>query len=225
MSTDEIQRRSLPMGKKTLTTRSIVIIGVVVAGLLVGGFFVYGVFAKRHRHIMRVSCLKQMGLAFLNYREMYGVLPFSDVDENHPVGDGWRVRILPFIEENEILAKLDLKARWNSDRNLPSLKSMPSMYGAFIESDVKTGLSSVIHIEPSHPINVAVRRLHPANANNSSMNVVLLVYERPVIAWTNPSDKQAKLKDGEGNPIEPVAVGFADGSATWYAPFAAVMFP
>jgi hypothetical protein len=69
--------------------------------------------------------LKQLALSMLNYESAYGVFP-GDVT---PVGDkppamSWRIHILPFIEQADLYAQVDLKKAWDDPANLKTLEKM-----------------------------------------------------------------------------------------------------
>lgn len=62
------------------------------------------------------SC--QLALAFHNYHDMYGSFPPAYTkDENGKILHGWRVLILPFIEERELYEKIRLNEPWDSEYN------------------------------------------------------------------------------------------------------------
>ncbi|AWM37743.1 hypothetical protein GobsT_42420 [Gemmata obscuriglobus] len=70
--------------------------------------------------------LKQLALAFHNFESAYGVFP-SDVTPAggpKPIPMSWRVQVLPYIEQGNLLKQLDWTKAWDDPVNLKKLESM-----------------------------------------------------------------------------------------------------
>ncbi len=73
--------------------------------------------------------LKQIGLAMHNHHSAYRELPDSAIRD----GAGkpllsWRVKILPFVEEQALYQQFHLDEPWDSEHNIKLLEKMPAVY-------------------------------------------------------------------------------------------------
>ena len=84
--------------------------------------------AAAHRS-QRKNGMKQIGLAFHNYHDVYGKFPRSNGDgEGRQTGLSWRVFLLPFVDEANLYQKFQLDEPWDSKANLPLVKRMPAVF-------------------------------------------------------------------------------------------------
>lgn len=80
--------------------------------------------------------LKQMGVAFHNFHDVYRKLPGSINRREGSIGSGrreiqpfsWRVAILPFVEHAELFQEYRFDEAWDSPHNLTLLEKMPAIY-------------------------------------------------------------------------------------------------
>lgn len=73
--------------------------------------------------------LKQIGLAFHNYHDVYRHFPqraLRDKDKKPLLS--WRVAILPFIEEQALYEQFHLDEPWDSEHNQKLIKRIPAVY-------------------------------------------------------------------------------------------------
>ncbi len=73
--------------------------------------------------------LKQIGLAFHNHHDAFRQLPEPAIRDaaGKPLLS-WRVKILPFIEENALYEQFHLDEPWDSEHNLTLIQQMPAIY-------------------------------------------------------------------------------------------------
>jgi len=116
-------------------------IGGLALGLLVGlcgvGFMITGVATNVRASANRVAArsnLHSIGLALHNYHDSAGQLP--RVDER---GLSWRVRLLPFLEEEALYQQFKLDEPWDSPHNLRLVQRMPKVYSNPRFEDRKDG--------------------------------------------------------------------------------------
>ena len=80
----------------------------------------------------RTSCLnqmKQMGLAVLNYHDSQGFIPPSRVGNNAENGFlTWPVLLMPYMEENNLYERFDLKARYVDQDPANVAQTVPWMF-------------------------------------------------------------------------------------------------
>lgn len=74
--------------------------------------------------------LKQIGLALFNSADAMQRFPSDVTPAGEPKAWSWRVQILPYIEQEELFKKLDLKAGWDSPENKAVLEkaAMPKVF-------------------------------------------------------------------------------------------------
>lgn len=86
--------------------------------LLLAGGYVYRLWSQRELKMICLSNLRAIGLALHNYEAVHGTLPPRVTrDENGKVLHSWRTMLLPFLEEGELYAKIDLSKPWNDPVN------------------------------------------------------------------------------------------------------------
>ena len=101
--------------------------------------------ATQAKKAERMNDFRQLGLGVLNYESAYRKFPFLNKD-NQNEDLSWRVKILPFIEQNEMYDKMDLKKGPQEEPNLAFAESMPAIFGkdgklanvSWIQSNAKT---------------------------------------------------------------------------------------
>lgn len=113
--------------------------GVLCAGVLVA-LLLPAVQAARTeaQHIQSTNHLKQIGLAFHNYHDVYGSFPPAyHVDEEGRRTLSWRMAILPFIEQQNIFDMYNANEPWDSVVNqrvanvvIPTYKNPADSTGA-----------------------------------------------------------------------------------------------
>lgn len=81
------------------------------------------------RKMQCVNHLKQIGIGFHNYHDTRGSLPpaFAVDNEEEPLY-GWRVHILPFIEQQTLYDLFHLDEAWDGNHNATLFEKRPSIY-------------------------------------------------------------------------------------------------
>jgi hypothetical protein len=80
------------------------------------------------RRTTEINHLKQLALAALNYESAYGKLPSDVRDESGKPLLSWRVRLLPFMEEQALYEEFRLDEPWDSDHNRRLLPRLPQVF-------------------------------------------------------------------------------------------------
>ncbi len=72
---------------------------------------------------------KILALGLHNYHDTFQVFP-GDVGHERRLAWSWRIQILPYVEQNAIYAKLDMKKPWDDPANLKVLQAaeMPKIF-------------------------------------------------------------------------------------------------
>ncbi|MCA9259871.1 MAG: DUF1559 domain-containing protein, partial [Planctomycetales bacterium] len=139
----------------------------------------------------QLNNFKQIALACLNYESAYRKLPSDIYSEDGTPLLSWRVRILPFLEEQALYTQFHLDEPWDSPHNKPLLDQMPWPYVS--EGGDRVGGRTLI---------VALRganTLFPLDKNDGiplrqitdgTSNTLLCVQASPrnAVEWTAPRD-------------------------------------
>ncbi|MEM9643910.1 MAG: DUF1559 domain-containing protein [Planctomycetota bacterium] len=81
------------------------------------------------RRMQASNNLKQIALAFHNYASAYKKFPGPAITDaaGKPLLS-WRVKLLPFIEENDLYEQFHLDEAWNSPHNIKLIDQMPQTF-------------------------------------------------------------------------------------------------
>ena len=79
----------------------------------------------------KINSLKQIGLAFHNFHDVFQHFPALDGIGNAQAKRGlsWRVQLLPFLEEAALYNEFNFDEPWDSPHNKALLPRMPKVYG------------------------------------------------------------------------------------------------
>lgn len=74
---------------------------------------------------------RQVGLSMHNYHAVYNKFPF-DVSDREDLNNelSWRVRVLPYLDQNAMYEQMDVAAGPSTDANANFAEKMPSIFGA-----------------------------------------------------------------------------------------------
>lgn len=136
--------------------------------------------------------LKQIGIALANYHEAYktyppGYLADSDGKPKH----SWRVLLLPFFEDPEILAlakQYDFREPWNGPHNRLLTDKMPIVYRcpSDVENSDKANYVAVVGESTAWPAPAARRIRDLVDGTSTTISVVEVVDSD--ISWMEPRD-------------------------------------
>ena len=87
----------------------------------------------RARAAQRKNSMKQIGLAFHNYHDVYRSFPRFNGNANPDkdeakIGLSWRVHLLPFLDHADLYEEFALDEPWDSDTNKPLIEQMPDVF-------------------------------------------------------------------------------------------------
>jgi prepilin-type N-terminal cleavage/methylation domain-containing protein/prepilin-type processing-associated H-X9-DG protein len=88
----------------------------------------------------RMKCannLKQIGIAFHSYHDTVGTFPSGHVETNTVYYESWAISILPYIEQNNLFQKYNMKLPNTDPANLPVLQTPVPTYAC--PSDTRAG--------------------------------------------------------------------------------------
>jgi hypothetical protein len=137
--------------------------------------------------------LKQIGIAFHNYHDTYGLLPIHGVGPKgvalkNPTDKpllSWRVAILPYIGEGALYKEFKLDEPWDSEHNKKLITKMPAIYAGLGKPNKlgETHLQMVIGPSALRP---GMRM--PASFPDGTSNTIAVIEAANTVTWTKPDD-------------------------------------
>ena len=133
--------------------------------------------------------LKQIALAVHNYCDANnGPLPSDILDKDGKPLLSWRVRLLPYIEEEQLYKQFKLDEPWNSDTNIQLLAKMPKIFESprvVVKRKgytVYQGFSGPDALfRPGNPLRISA-------VPDGLSNTILAVETSAAVPWTKPAD-------------------------------------
>jgi Protein of unknown function (DUF1559) len=149
----------------------------------------------------RANSLKQVLLAMHNFESAYNRLPFKmDENPNFSADLSWRVRVLPFVEQQPLYQQFKANEAWDSETNKALMETTPAIYG-------QNGRSQIVWIESEV---TGFREIL-----DGTSNTIAMIEIPDGVEWTKPADISAedavKLIKGLKDDAS-ILVGFYDGS-------------
>ncbi|MFK7768114.1 MAG: DUF1559 domain-containing protein [Mariniblastus sp.] len=147
--------------------------------------------------------LRQIALACLNHESAFRRFPRNITSKDGKPLLSWRVKILPFLEENALYDQFHLNEPWDSDHNIKLLDKMPKIYmNKNAPSDTKTVF---LAFKGEGTVLGSSDKVTFGNITDGSSNTILCVEADgdAAIDWTKPDDlafdKDALSVGGVGN--------------------------
>lgn len=139
--------------------------------------------------------LKQIGLGFHNYHDVYGAFPGAGSNaEGTSKGLSWRVHLLPMLDEYELYNEFNLDEPWDSDHNKALIARMPEVFqtpGAADEG--KTSLHVFLG-EQAFALDKGMKIRDMTDGTSNTFLVVQAGADKADV-WTKPGGLKADAKD------------------------------
>ena len=167
----------------------------------------------------RKNNMKQIGLAFHNYHDVYNHFPAADGNgengQGKKTGLSWRVQLLPFVEQAGLYQQFNLDEDWDSPHNKALIEKMPDVYK--VEGVDKPGYTSV-HVFVGDDTGMRLEDgTNLRDFTDGTSNTLLAVVAGPEAAevWTKPGGLEFDPNDPKkilGTLGEEFLVLMCDGS-------------
>ncbi len=136
--------------------------------------------------------LKLIGLAFHNYADTHKRLPQRAVtDKKGKALLSWRVKLLPFLDANDLYQQFHLDEPWDSEHNKPLIDKMPAVFSSAGDEELakkgKTRFVSPANAEGTLGVKEGTKF---ADIRDGLSNTILAVEARSdsAVIWTKPED-------------------------------------
>jgi hypothetical protein len=174
------------------------IIAVVIPITTVLVTFLFAAVEGFGRTAYRAQCtnnLKQVSLAILNYQDAYHALPPAyTVDAGGRPLHSWRTLILPYLEQQDLYATIDLSKPWNDPSNAKALATPVDVYRcprSRAPANSTSYLATVAddgYLLPTRP-----RALADIKDNHNSTLMLIETSDEKSRPWMEPTDADEEL--------------------------------
>ena len=167
----------------------------------------------------RVNNMKQIGLAFHNYHDVYSHFPAANGNgesgQGKKTGLSWRVYLLPFIEQAPLYTQFNMDEDWDSPHNKALIEKMPDIFK--VEGVDKPGHTSVHVFTGKDTAMGTDDGVGFRDIVDGTSNTILAVVAGPESAevWTKPGGLEFNPEDPKkvlGTLGEQFLVLICDGS-------------
>lgn len=149
----------------------------------------------RHR-TQSANNLKMLALALHNYASANGnSLPGDVLDKDGKQLLSWRVRLLPYLEEEKLYKKFKLDEPWNSKTNLPLVEEMPKVLMSPRVTVKNKGYTVYQTFSgPNAVFNAGKTKYMIANIPDGTSNTIFAIEATKAVPWTKPVDVPFDMK-------------------------------
>ncbi len=139
------------------------------------------------RRIVCLNNIRQCMLALHSYESAYTHMPeaYSVDDQGRPM-HSWRVRILPFFEEDSLFASYDFKEPWDGPNNSKLANQMPSGFRCPSMPDSNSETTYKLVSDPESFFDADKRRDLEDAVDGSSCTIVMVEDCNNPVNWMKP---------------------------------------
>jgi hypothetical protein len=138
-------------------------------------------------HVQSQNNLKQIGLAIHNYHDAIGHLPQDILDKNgKPL-----LRILPYIEQDNLYKQFKLDEPWDSDNNKPLSQAMVKVFlapNAALPAKPEFGLTNYRGISGPGAIFEPGKKIRLTDITDGTSNTIMVIETDELVPWAKPED-------------------------------------
>ena len=166
------------------------------------------------REIEGINNMKQLALAVHNYHDVNGHLPNNIYDDNGKALLSWRVRLLPYLDQQTLYENLHLDEPWDSAHNLPLVQQMPNVFTS-PTATLPPGKTPYVALAGKETLFPGNGKIRFRDVTDGLSNTILFVASTDAVTWTQPKDLDfdpTKPFQGLRHPNGRFLAARADGS-------------
>jgi prepilin-type processing-associated H-X9-DG protein len=150
------------------------------------------------RRVQSMNNLKQIGLAMLMHEAASGAFAAYIADKQGKPLLSWRVKILPFIEEQALYEQFRLDEPWDSEHNKKLIARMPPVYMA-PGSNAGPGKTNYVTVRGEKTAFPGKKGISIAQIRDGTAYTIMAVEasDQKAVIWTKPDDFEYDQK----NPV------------------------
>lgn len=137
--------------------------------------------------------LRQLALAMLNYESSRREFPA--MPRPGEAGLSWRVRLLPYLDQQPLYKQYKHEEPWNSAHNSKLLSKMPDVYRSIDDSNTNTRFMVFSGDGTMFPPGKATKY---RQCSDGSSNTIMITHAGATVPWTKPVDLQLEAN----NPLK-----------------------
>ena len=195
----ELKDGKSPEGRSVIGTL-FKLFGLAAIGVVIIGLFLPNLLRGTHVREAgrRTQCkinLKQIALALHNYHDVYESFPPAyTVDENGNRLHSWRTLILPYLEQQNLYASINLSKPWDDPLNAKALKNAPAIYRC-PGADLPAGHTNYLGLAGESLCFHPTRGRTFAEITDGTMNTVMVmeVPQKNSVPWMSPKDADEQV--------------------------------
>jgi hypothetical protein len=192
--------------------------GNIAAAAPIGAALLLPAVAKAReaaRTAQETNALRQFALAALNNESATKMLPDDIRGKDGKPLLSWRVRVLPYLEQQQLYNQFKLDEPWDSPNNRPLLDQMPVIYQS--PSGGPANKTRFLGFKGEHTLFPPEGKMQLRKITDGTSNTLLFVEVIPdkAVEWTKPADidfDPAKPFAGLQSPQGFFLAAFCDGS-------------
>ena len=202
----------------------LIVVGVVFCVLLIIGGILVALLVPALSKVREAAArtqttnnLKQVVLGAHAYHDMNRRLPTPQWLQQKGGNNSelsWRVAVLPYMEQGQLLNRFDKNSGWNDANNKALLESRPETFEQVLRPEVPKTETTFQYFTGPNTIfpSPLVDKYRLATIPDGSSNTILIAEAQTPVAWSRPADM---VYDKTGAlPLAPglIFVAMADGS-------------
>ncbi len=140
------------------------------------------------RRTQSVNNMKQIGLGMHNYHAVHGEFPSDICDADGKLLLSWRVRILPFIEQQALYNQFHLDEPWDSEHNKPLSEYMIPTYTTPTTNPVPVGHTFYQGFVAEGAFFNKCEGTKIQDITDGTSNTIMCVEAGKAVPWSKPGD-------------------------------------
>jgi hypothetical protein len=133
--------------------------------------------------------LKMLALALHNYADTYGTLPQDVVDKDAKPLLSWRVKLLPFLEQDDLAKQFKMDEAWDGPTNKPLLARIPKLFESPRVKVKEPGYTVYQGFNgPGAMFEKGIKPLKFADVLDGTSNTIFAIETSVAVPWTKPID-------------------------------------